>query len=253
MRSSTFEPSLSKTVAVLYLFYSVHGHRAEIREIHNSREAADNEVHQFSGENKENEKHSFHHMTPRDYKHNQLSKTRANSDREYSEKHLHSLRKKGSDEEFGYLTEDDNAVLPEENDDRPLSGNREYDHVHLKTKQKHREMSHVRSPRDSHVADETIELENARNADDENLGEMHVHRNVRQLNKTRDFHVDRRQIEGEDDDDEGESSAEEEERVFKRRDVHLLSGEKRIENETGEIEEPSRGRQESISDRDVEG
>lgn len=146
------------------------------------------------------------------------------------------------------MTEDDNAVLPEENDDRPLSGNREYDHAHLKTMQKHREMSHLRSPRDSHMADETIE-----NADDENLGEMHVHRIVRQLNKTRDFHVDRRQMEGEDDDDEGESSAEEEERVFKRRDVHLLSGEKRIENETGEIEEPSRGRQESISDRNVEG
>ena len=245
--------ALSKTDTVLYLFYSVHGHRAEIRGIHNhihktdrTREAVDDEDHQFSGETKGNEKHLFHHMTPRGYKHDQLNNIRANSDWEHSEKHLHSHRKKGSNGEFAYLTEDDKTVLPEENNDRALSGNREYDHV-----QKHREMSHMRTPRDSHV-------ENARDVDDDNSGEKQVHRKVRQLKKTRDFHVDRKQtdqqMEGEDDDDdEGESSAEEEERVFKRRDVHLLSGEKRKENESGEIEESSRGKQESISDRNDEG
>ena len=257
-------------IAFTLIFYSEHGRRVEIRDIHyhihktqHTREASDDEdsKHRPSGEKSVKEKLHIHHKTPRSSNNDQWNDEHEKSAWEHFEMHLHSHGKNGKDGEFGYLT-DEKAELLEDNDDEALSGEREYDHEHLKTIHVHRGVQHVKRSRDSHVGEETIQLE--KDDDDEYSGDTPLLHHGNQVRKTRGSQMHGERIEhetAEEEDEGGGYSGEEDDKVHDKRDVHLAEIQDRgkasdvesDENETGEYEEPSGQGQEKIQENNDKG
>ena len=178
--------------------------------------------------------------------------------------HLHSHGENDKDGEFGYLTDEKAELLEdnddEDNDDEALSGEREYDHEHLKTIHVHRSVQHVKRSRDSHMGGETIQLDN--DEDNEYSGDTYVHRHVKQARRTRDSNMHGGRIEQEtagEEDEGGGYSGEEDDNVYNKRDVDLSQELGKVfeaesdESEPGEYEEVSGKGQEQIPEDNDKG
>lgn len=250
--------------------------RVEIRDIHYhthkgdpTGETPDDEdsEEQFSGENSRKEKRHFHQTKPRDDDHDGKNAW------EHFDMHLHSHGGKEGEGDFGYVTDEEEAELPEDSEDGALSGERGYDHKHLKTLHVHRGMPHAKKPRD-HQVDEERRGDARDDDDDLNSGGAPEHHRSPRVQKSRDFHVEevenKNEIAGEEDKEDEFSGEEEPDSAYERRDVHLsqtqdfgdkqsekqeasLPSEKQEkENESGK-DESSGGEQAKIPEENNEG
>lgn len=236
--------------SVYLFFYLEVGRHVEIRDLHyhvhksdSTGETPDDEdsKHQSPKKNSHSERLHFHHKTPRGSSHHQLADDHEGSNGwEHFEMHLHSHGKRETNDEFGYVTDEEEAELPEENEDGALSGERDYDHEHLKTLHVHRDESHVKKPRDSHVDEEGNEEEVAGKLDDRFSGEGHVHHRTKHVKKTRDSHVKGERIEQEmteeDDKDDG-YSGNIGDNAYHRRDVYSSQRQEVAESKSKERKE----------------
>ena len=129
--------------------------------------------------------------------------------------HPHSHEK--NEDEFGYITdEEEDDDSEEDDDDESLSGERDYDHAHIKTLHVPRRVKHAEHPRDSHVMGK-VAGEEDEESEDEQSGEG-------DLNSIQYDHSDLQTIgqENESEDYEGSLNSEDEE------DVVNLSGAERV-------------------------
>ena len=133
---------------------------------------------------------------------------------EHFKLHLHSNGEK--DGEFGYITDDEEAD-PEEGDDESLSGERDYDHEHIKTLHVHRRAKHVKYPRDSHVVgrteqeiagDEDEEYEDEESGD-EDLNSIYDRRDLQKSDRENEWGESEGSLMSEDEEDEIGLSGEE--------------------------------------------
>ena len=105
---------------------------------------------EFSGEDGGREELDIHHKETRDFNNHQPTddEDAAKAKWEHFQMQLHSHGKEGL--EFGYITDEEEADNAD-NDDKLPSGERDYDHEHIKTLHVHRGVKNVKNARDGHV------------------------------------------------------------------------------------------------------
>ncbi|KAL9959549.1 hypothetical protein ACROYT_G032880 [Oculina patagonica] len=158
---------------------------------------------EFSGEDSDIEELHVHGKETRDFNsRSPIDDEDAKTPWEHFKMHLHSHGEKNG--EFGYITDEEED--PEENDDESLSGERDYDHEHIKTLHVHHRAKHVKYPRDSDVVVGRTEQEIAGEDEDED-----------------------EEYEDEQSGEEGLNS------IYERRDLHKSEGENEWEENEGSL------------------
>lgn len=133
----------------------------------------EDEEEEFSGEVSNLEELHVHGKEVRDFRsYHPIDDEDARTEWEHFQVHLHSHEK--NDDEFGYVTNEEEEADSKENDDESLSGEPDYDHAHIKTLHVHHRAKHVKHPRDSHVVgriEQEIAGEEDEEVEDEQSGE----------------------------------------------------------------------------------
>ena len=109
---------------------------------------------------------------------------------EHFQMHLHSHDK--NDDEFGYITNEEENDDSEENDDESLSGERDYNHAHIKTLHVHRKAKHVKQQRGSHmtgniVGEEDEEVEDGHSGEGQGLNKIYDRRNLQTIEQDNEY------------------------------------------------------------------
>ena len=140
--------------------------------------------HEFSGDG-DIEKLHVHGKEVRDFNsHGPIDDEDSRTEWEHFEMHLHSHDK--NDDDFGYITNEEEEDDSDENDDETLSGERDYNHAHIKTVHVHRKTKHVKHPRDSHVmgkivGEEDEEVEDGHSGEGRGLNRIYDRRDLQTI------------------------------------------------------------------------
>lgn len=141
--------------------------------------------HEFSGEDGDTKKLHVHGKEVRDFNsHGPVDDEDTRTEWEHFQMHLHSHEK--NDDEFGYITNEEEEDDSEENDDESLSGERDDDHVHIKTLYVHRRSKQAKHARDSHVmgkivGEEDEEVEDGHSGEGRGLNRIYDRRDLQTI------------------------------------------------------------------------
>ena len=150
----------------------------------------ENGEHEFSAEDSDIEERYVHDKELRDVSsHHPTDDEDTRTEWKHFQMQIHSNGK--NDDEFGYITnaeEDDNS---EENDNESLSGERDYDHAHIKTLHVHPRAKHKKHARDSHViskivGEEDEEVEDGLSGEGQGLNSIYDRRDLQLIEQYSD-------------------------------------------------------------------
>lgn len=124
----------------------------------------ENGEHEFSAEDSDIEERHVHGKELRDFNsHHPTDDEDTRTEWKHFQMQLQSNRK--NDDEFGYITNAEEEDDSEENYDESLSGERDYDHAHIKTVHVRPRAKQKKHPRDSHVIGKIVGEEDEEVAD----------------------------------------------------------------------------------------
>ena len=190
-------------------FFSGDESRVEVKDEERKEIDPENVEQEFSGEDSDIEEIHFHGKEARDF--NSGHPTDDEDMRtEWEHFQMQLLSKGKNNDEFGYITNAEEDDDSEENDDESLSGERDYDHVHIKALHVQHRSKQKKRARDSHVMGKIVGEGDEDEDEDEEVvveisGEGQGLSRAKQKKRARDSHVmDKIVGEGDEDEDEDE-------------------------------------------------
>ena len=124
---------------------------------------------------------------------------------------MHLQSQKKNRDEFGYITNEEEDDDSEEHDDESLSGQRDYDHAHIKTLHVHHRTKHVKHARDSPVTgkivgEEDEEVEDGHSGEGRGLNSVYERRDLQTIERDDETEDHEGSLNFEDDEDVGNLS-----------------------------------------------